>query len=199
MSPDRLQIDSFCAMLCKRGLLMEGRREDRAQVMLEADFEAHHNRDPYFSDDRISRARFSRAVPLLDGSVTYYIEDQVYDLCPGDLLCHPAGADAPAGHRERACGVRAHGAVGGARLHRADRRRGGRVAGGAARRRAERLLRPVSGRRPDFRGNAVQAHRGDAPAAARTVCLRLRRSASTCAAFSRRTVLSRSRRRGKRR
>ena len=27
---------------------MEGRREDRAQVMLEADFEAHHNRDPYF-------------------------------------------------------------------------------------------------------------------------------------------------------
>ena len=32
-------------MLCKKGgLLMEGRREDRAQVMLEADFEAHHNR-----------------------------------------------------------------------------------------------------------------------------------------------------------
>ena len=23
---------------------------------------------------------------FLDGSVTYYIEDQVYDLCPGDLL-----------------------------------------------------------------------------------------------------------------
>ncbi len=28
---------------------------------------------------------------FLDGSVTYYIEDQVYDLCPGDLLIIPAG------------------------------------------------------------------------------------------------------------
>ena len=28
---------------------------------------------------------------FLDGSVTYYIEDQVYDLCPGDLLIIPVG------------------------------------------------------------------------------------------------------------
>lgn len=28
---------------------------------------------------------------FFDGSVTYYIEDQVYDLCPGDLLIIPAG------------------------------------------------------------------------------------------------------------
>ena len=28
---------------------------------------------------------------FLDGSVTYYIEDQAYDLCPGDLLIIPAG------------------------------------------------------------------------------------------------------------
>ena len=34
---------------------------------------------------------------FLDGSVTYYIEYQVYDLCPGDLLINPAGKKPPPG------------------------------------------------------------------------------------------------------
>lgn len=77
-------------MLCKKGgLLMEGRREDRAQVMLEADFEAHHNRDPYFRTIEFHAHDFLELYLFLDGSVTYYIEDQVYDLCPGDLLVIP--------------------------------------------------------------------------------------------------------------
>ena len=70
---------------------MEGRREDRAQVMLEADFEAHHNRDPYFRTIEFHAHDFLELYLFLDGSVTYYIEDQVYDLCPGDLLVIPPG------------------------------------------------------------------------------------------------------------
>ncbi|HJB60998.1 MAG TPA: AraC family transcriptional regulator [Candidatus Ruminococcus gallistercoris] len=70
---------------------MEGRREDRAQVMLEEDFEAHHNRDPYFRTIEFHAHDFLELYLFLDGSVTYYIEDQVYDLCPGDLLIIPPG------------------------------------------------------------------------------------------------------------
>lgn len=70
---------------------MEGRREDRAQVMLEEDFEAHHNRDPYFRTIELHAHDFLELYLFLDGSVTYYIEDQVYDLCPGDLLIIPPG------------------------------------------------------------------------------------------------------------
>lgn len=70
---------------------MEGRREDRAQVMLEEDFEAHHNRDPYFRTIEFHAHDFLELYLFLDGSVTYYIEDQVYDLCPGDLLITPPG------------------------------------------------------------------------------------------------------------
>lgn len=70
---------------------MEGRREDRAQVMLEEDFEAHHNRDPYFQTIEFHAHDFLELYLFLDGSVTYYIEDQVYDLCPGDLLIIPPG------------------------------------------------------------------------------------------------------------
>lgn len=70
---------------------MEGRREDRAQVMLEKDFEAHHNRDPYFRTIEFHAHDFLELYLFLDGSVTYYIEDQVYDLCPGDLLIIPPG------------------------------------------------------------------------------------------------------------
>lgn len=70
---------------------MEGRREDGAQVMLEEDFEAHHNRDPYFRTIEFHAHDFLELYLFLDGSVTYYIEDQVYDLCPGDLLIIPPG------------------------------------------------------------------------------------------------------------
>lgn len=77
-------------MLCKKeGMHVEGRREDRAQVMLEADFEAHHNRDPYFRTIEFHAHDFLELYLFLDGSVTYYIEDQVYELCPGDLLVIP--------------------------------------------------------------------------------------------------------------
>lgn len=70
---------------------MEGRRGDRAQVMLEEDFEAHHNRDPYFRTIEFHAHDFLELYLFLDGSVTYYIEDQVYDLFPGDLLIIPPG------------------------------------------------------------------------------------------------------------
>lgn len=70
---------------------MEGRKENKAQVMLEEDFEAHHNRDPYFRTIEFHAHDFLELYLFLDGSVTYYIEDQVYDLCPGDLLIIPPG------------------------------------------------------------------------------------------------------------
>lgn len=70
---------------------MDGRKDDRAQVMLEEDFEAHHNRDPYFRTIEFHAHDFLELYLFLDGSVTYYIEDQVYDLCPGDLLIIPPG------------------------------------------------------------------------------------------------------------
>lgn len=70
---------------------MEGREENKAQVMLEEDFEAHHNRDPYFRTIEFHAHDFLELYLFLDGSVTYYIEDQVYDLCPGDLLIIPPG------------------------------------------------------------------------------------------------------------
>ena len=59
--------------------------------MLRQDFQLSHNRDPYFRTMEFHAHDFLELDYLLDGSVTYYIEDQVYDLCPGDLLIIPAG------------------------------------------------------------------------------------------------------------
>lgn len=59
--------------------------------MLRADFQLSHNRDPYFRTMEFHAHDFLELYLFLDGSVTYYIEDQVYDLCPGDLLIIPAG------------------------------------------------------------------------------------------------------------
>lgn len=59
--------------------------------MLRQDFQLSHNRDPYFSTMEFHAHDFLELYYFLDGSVTYYIEDQVYDLCPGDLLIIPAG------------------------------------------------------------------------------------------------------------
>ncbi|MGN0477911.1 MAG: AraC family transcriptional regulator [Hominenteromicrobium sp.] len=73
---------------------MEVRKEavtDRSQVMIAHDFEVHHNRDPYFRTIEFHAHDFLELYLFLDGSVTYYIEDQVYDLCPGDLLIIPPG------------------------------------------------------------------------------------------------------------
>ena len=67
---------------------MEPRQE---QTILVREFEVHHNRDPYFRTIEFHAHDFLELYLFLDGSVTYYIEDQVYDLCPGDLLIIPPG------------------------------------------------------------------------------------------------------------
>lgn len=59
--------------------------------MLRQDFQLSHNRDPYFRTMEFHAHDFLELYYFLDGSVAYYIEDQVYDLCPGDLLIIPAG------------------------------------------------------------------------------------------------------------
>ena len=59
--------------------------------MLRQDFQLSHNRDPYFRTMEFHAHDFLELYYFLDDSVTYYIEDQVYDLCPGDLLIIPAG------------------------------------------------------------------------------------------------------------
>lgn len=59
--------------------------------MLRQDFQLSHNRDPYFRTMEFHEHDFLELYYFLDGSVTYYIEDQVYDLCLGDLLIIPAG------------------------------------------------------------------------------------------------------------
>lgn len=59
--------------------------------MLRQDFQLSRNRDPYFRTMEFHAHDFLELYYFLDGSVTYYIEDQVYDLCPGDLLIIPAG------------------------------------------------------------------------------------------------------------
>lgn len=59
--------------------------------MLRQDFQLSHNRDPYFRTIEFHAHDFLELYYFLNGSVTYYIEDQVYDLCPGDLLISPAG------------------------------------------------------------------------------------------------------------
>lgn len=59
--------------------------------MMWQDFQLSHNRDPYFRTMEFHAHDFLELYYFLDGSVTYYIEDQVYDLCPGDLLIIPAG------------------------------------------------------------------------------------------------------------
>lgn len=67
---------------------MEAGKNDE---MLRQDFQLSHNRDPYFRTMEFHAHDFLELYYFLDGSVTYYIEDQVYDLCPGDLLIIPAG------------------------------------------------------------------------------------------------------------
>lgn len=66
-------------------------RQMDTQQMLSDDFQLSHNRDPYFRTIEFHAHDFYELYLFLDGSVTYYIEDQVYDLCPGDLLLIPPG------------------------------------------------------------------------------------------------------------
>lgn len=72
----------------KEGKNVETGKNDE---MLRQDFQLSHNRDPYFRTMEFHAHDFLELYYFLDGSVTYYIEDQVYDLCPGDLLIIPAG------------------------------------------------------------------------------------------------------------
>ena len=48
--------------------------------MLRQDFQLSHNRDPYFRTMEFHAHDFLELYYFLDGSVTYYIEDQGYDL-----------------------------------------------------------------------------------------------------------------------
>lgn len=62
-----------------------------SQLMIYDDYEAHHTRDPYFRTIEFHAHDFWELYLFLDGHVTYYIEDQVYEMCPGDLLIIPPG------------------------------------------------------------------------------------------------------------
>lgn len=66
-------------------------RRNSSQAMIYDDFEAHHTRDPYFHAVEFHAHDFLELYLFLDGNVTYYIEDQVHELCPGDLLLIPPG------------------------------------------------------------------------------------------------------------
>ena len=70
---------------------VEMMRRNSAQLMIYDDFEAHHTRDPYFHAVEFHAHDFLELYLFLDGNVTYYIEDQVYEMCPGDLLIIPPG------------------------------------------------------------------------------------------------------------
>ncbi len=61
------------------------------QVMMTSRFEVYHYRAPYFKSLDVHSHDFLECYLFLDGSVTYYIEDQAYDLLPGDLLMIPPG------------------------------------------------------------------------------------------------------------
>ena len=61
------------------------------QLMITSDFEVYHYREPYFKSLDFHSHDFYEAYLFLDGSVTYYIEEQAYDLCAGNLLVIPPG------------------------------------------------------------------------------------------------------------
>ncbi|MBC8559637.1 AraC family transcriptional regulator [Fumia xinanensis] len=62
-----------------------------SQMMIRTDFEAYHYREPHFHSLDFHSHDFYELYVFLDGSVTYYIEEKVYDLCTGDLLLIPPG------------------------------------------------------------------------------------------------------------
>ena len=61
------------------------------QVMIAGNFEVYHYREPYFKSLDFHTHDFYETYLFLDGSVTYYIEDQACELCAGDLLIIPPG------------------------------------------------------------------------------------------------------------
>lgn len=62
-----------------------------SQMMIRTDFEVYHYRELYFHSLDFHSHDFYELYVFLDGSVTYYIEEKVYELCAGDLLLIPPG------------------------------------------------------------------------------------------------------------
>lgn len=54
-------------------------------------FEIYHYRQPYFKTLDFHNHDYYEFYIFLDGVVTYYIEEKVYDLCAGDILVIPPG------------------------------------------------------------------------------------------------------------
>ncbi len=61
------------------------------QMMITKDFEVYHYRDSNFNSPDFHNHDFYEVYLFLDGNVTYYIEEKVYDLCAGDILLIPPG------------------------------------------------------------------------------------------------------------
>lgn len=61
------------------------------QYMTNKDFEIYHYRDPYFNAPDFHNHDFYEVYIFLDGNVTYYIEDKIYDLTAGDIILIPPG------------------------------------------------------------------------------------------------------------
>ncbi|WMJ23254.1 AraC family transcriptional regulator [Paludicola sp. MB14-C6] len=59
--------------------------------MISDTFEIYHYRQPYFKALDFHNHDFYEFYIFLDGIVTYYIEEKVYDLCAGDILVIPPG------------------------------------------------------------------------------------------------------------
>lgn len=59
--------------------------------MLTQNLEIYHYRQPYFKSIDFHNHDFYEIYFFLDGSVTYYIEENVYELIPGDILIIPSG------------------------------------------------------------------------------------------------------------
>lgn len=63
----------------------------RQQVVLRREFEISYQRNTHFSPMDFHSHDFYEFYLFLDGGVTYYVEDQIYDLMPGDMLIIPPG------------------------------------------------------------------------------------------------------------
>jgi AraC-like DNA-binding protein/uncharacterized cupin superfamily protein len=64
---------------------------NQRQIMQNKSIEIFHYRDPYFKSLDFHSHDFFEIYFFLDGSVTYYIEENVYELMTGDVLIIPPG------------------------------------------------------------------------------------------------------------
>lgn len=70
---------------------IETTKFNQRQIMQSSNLEAFHYRDPYFHTLDFHSHDFYEIYFFLDGSVTYYIEENVYELMPEDVLIIPPG------------------------------------------------------------------------------------------------------------